>query len=54
MDLAGFEPDTLGVGDRDAINGEIVEQVAPDTLNVQTAEPADLLARGEGGDQGPS
>ena len=53
MQVANFEPDALGVGDGDAVDGEIIEQIALDAFNAQIAKPADLLAGGNAGDQVP-
>ncbi|MNE09272.1 hypothetical protein D3C80_1019440 [compost metagenome] len=49
--VGGFQPDSLGVGDGDALQAEIIEQVALQPLDVDAAVAADLLAGHEAGDQ---
>ena len=51
MNLAGLQPDTAGVGDGDAVDGEIVEQVATHALDIDPSIAAQLLAGDETGHQ---
>ena len=49
--VARLQPDAVAIGDRDAGQGEVVEQVAGQSLDVDAAIAADLLAGHEAGDQ---
>ncbi|MNT36550.1 hypothetical protein D3C72_1726440 [compost metagenome] len=50
-DIGRLQPDAVRVGDRDPAQGEVVEQVALQPLDVDPAIAADLLAGDEAGDQ---
>ncbi|MND99067.1 hypothetical protein D3C80_914430 [compost metagenome] len=50
-DVGRLQPDALFVRHRDAAQGEVVEQIAFEPLDVDAAVAADLLARDEAGDQ---
>ena len=50
-DVGRFQPDALFVGHGDALQTEVVEQIALKSLDVDPAVAADLLTRDEAGDQ---